>query len=74
MKGILKRKNKMDYLWSKKEAIKNLEIFDKELDRLHKLLLAEVDYDLCKMDVENEITKIQNHMIQLSARFGGLEY
>jgi len=51
-----------------------MKLFDKELERLHKLLLTNVDYDIEKSDIEDEIKKIHEHMIIVSKRISGLEY
>ncbi len=59
--------------WAKNSR-KNMKLFDRELERLHRLLLSEVDYDICKTDIENEIEKIHEHMITVSKRMAGLEY
>ena len=64
----------MTYCWEVKKALKCMKYFDKELERLHKLLLTEVDYDICKADIEHEINKIHNHMLTVSKRVAGLEY
>jgi len=60
--------------WNVKDSRKNMKLFDKELERLHKLLLSEVDYDLYKEGIEDEIKKIHDHMLTVSKRIAGLEY
>ena len=64
----------MKHYWNVKEAMKNMKYFDKELKRLHQLLLAEVDYDIHKEDIEDEIKKIHDHMLAISNRIAGLDY
>jgi len=65
----------MSYLmFSKREAKRNMKIFDRELERLHKLLITEVDYDIYKGGIEEEIKKINEHMITISKRYSGMEY
>lgn len=60
-------------LWNIKDSRKNMKLFDRELEHLHKLLLTEVDYDICKMNID-EINKIYDHMLTVSKRIAGLEY
>jgi len=61
-------------LWNIKDSRKNMKLFDKELKRLHNLLLANVDYDIYKEGIEDEIKKIHDHMLTISKRIAGLEY
>ena len=61
-------------LWNIKESRRNMKLFDKELKRLHNLLLANVDYDIYKQGIEDEIKDIHEHMLTVSKRIAGLEY
>ncbi len=63
-----------NFMFTKSEAKKNMILFDKELERLHKLLTAKVDYDIYKQGIEDEIKKINKHMICISQRYSGMEY
>ena len=62
------------YYWNVKEFMKTMKYFDRELKRLHKLLITEVDYDIYKSGIEDEINKIHDHMLTVSKRIAGLEY
>jgi len=64
----------MKQLWNVKESMKNMRLFDRELKRLHKLLATEIDYDLTKGEVIEEINKIHRHMLTVSRRIAGLDY
>ena len=61
--------------WNVRESMYNMNLFDRELKRLHNLLLADdVGYDMYKEGIEDEIKKIHEHMLTISKRIAGLEY
>jgi len=65
----------MTYKWNRKDIKKNMKLFNRELERLHKLLLTdEHDFDIDKKGIEEEIKKIHEHMLTVSKRMTGLEY
>ena len=56
------------------KAVQHMKYFDKELERLHRLLLVNAKDRVDKLDIGAEIKEIHDHMLTLSRRFSGLDY